>query len=83
MHGFLNLLAATIAARAGAPVDELAQILSCEDEGAFKLAHARFEYPGGAANEAELRAARTQGFVAYGSCSFAEPIDDLQRMNAI
>lgn len=75
MHGFLNILVAAAIAQ-DAHVGAVAQILDEEDAAAF-----RFTQDSLAAGERQLslddlRRAR-ETFVAYGSCSFSEPVDDL------
>jgi hypothetical protein len=70
MHGFLNILFA--ASRAG-DVDrgDLEAILAQEDASAFV-------FP----DDATMANARTR-FIAYGSCSFEEPVDDLRALGLI
>jgi hypothetical protein len=76
MHGFLNLLAAATFAP-GADEPQLREIVAEEDASAFVLHEATFSWRGRTAGLAELQRARSTGFVAYGSCSFSEPVDDL------
>jgi hypothetical protein len=82
MHGFLNILAGSIfAGRVG-----LAQLEGIVAEEA--AANVRFEegglHAGGLfASVEEIAAAREHGFVAYGSCSFSEPVDDLRAMHVL
>lgn len=61
-HGFLNVLAATAAARAGAEVPEIAALLETTDPAALL--------------DADLTEARAS-FDSFGSCSIAEPLEDL------
>ncbi len=63
MHGFLNLLAA--ASQRTASEAALAAIVAAEDHRDFSVLDVE-----------ELRRGR-QAFIAYGSCSFNEPIEDL------
>jgi hypothetical protein len=81
-HGFLNLLAAAGAAADGAAAPELERILAEEDAGAFRLGAAGLALAG-----LELRAegaARARAlFTSYGSCSWREPLDDLERLGAL
>lgn len=76
MHGFLNVLAAATFARQGASAAELQSIVEAQD--------AQRVRPGadGLPEEA-LRAAREQSFIAYGSCSFSEPTQDLQALGIL
>ena len=76
MHGFINLLAAAVFSRALAS-DELAAILAEEDPAAFRFDERSMSWNERSASLEEIAAAREHGFVSYGSCSFAEPVDDL------
>lgn len=70
MHGFLNVLLA--AGRAGeASRSEIAAIIAEEDPKALPLR-----------DEAVMRRAR-QRFIAYGSCSFDEPVADLRALGVL
>lgn len=83
MHGFLNILAASAAAVSGADRAELARLLSLEDASQFALDEAGLNAAGMHASAADLEAARRKAFVAYGSCSFTEPIEDLRHLHFI
>jgi hypothetical protein len=81
MHGFLNLLAA--AAFAGAGEDAVAAILAEEDPGAFALDAEGLSVHGRRADPAALAQMRAERLVAYGSCSFAEPVEDLTALGVL
>ena len=66
-HGFLNFLTAADRAAAGADEAELREILATTDAGALTT--------GSAAGRAL--------FVSIGSCSFAEPVEDLQELGLL
>jgi hypothetical protein len=68
-HGFLNLLAAAVFG------DEEAALAE-EDLGAFRLDRESFRWRERAASVADVEQGRKL-FVAFGSCSFSEPVDDL------
>lgn len=68
MHGFLNLLAAAALARRGASVEELAGVIALEDS---------VPLPD---SVEDMGAVRRDLFIAYGSCSFSEPVDDLRKL---
>lgn len=69
-HGFLNLLAAAIFGH-----EELA--LAEEDEEAFRLSAHALAWRDRSASVEEIAHARKNVFVAFGSCSFSEPVEDL------
>ena len=74
-YGFVNLLAAS------AFGDEEA-VLAEEDEGAFAIEDDAFRWRDRTASVAEVERAR-ELFVAFGSCSFDEPVDDLRRLGLL
>jgi hypothetical protein len=76
MHGFLNLLAAAALARRVNAVT-LEQIIADEEAGAFAFDDASFAWRDERIGVDELAMTRRTSFVSYGSCSFAEPVDDL------
>lgn len=83
MHGFLNLLAAAALARSGAPDPEIAEAVDCEEVRAFGLDDGGFRYREHSFDRAFMAAVRSEQFVSYGSCSFAEPVDDLRAMGVL
>jgi hypothetical protein len=82
MHGFLNILAA--AAFAPRVDDEtLRRIVAEEEAGAFTFDDGSFAWRDLRIGASELEEARRRAFVAYGSCSFAEPVEDLIAMGVL
>ena len=82
MHGFLNLLgAAAFATQVDAAT--LQAIVAEEDADAFLFSSDAFAWRGRTAGISELAAIRRGAFVAYGSCSFAEPAADLTGMGLL
>lgn len=79
MHGFLNLLAATVIAR---DPDEAARILADEDAQAFALDD-ELRWRERSAAAPEIEAARRERFIGYGSCSFDEPVNDLRALGIL
>ena len=76
-HGFVNLLVASAAAEAGHGIETVTNIIADADPDDFSISTAfvtwrELSIPGPA-----MRRVRTQGFVAYGSCDFFEPIEAL------
>ena len=80
MHGFVNVfLAAAFAAR-GMDVAALAALLGEEDPKAFAFAGGKAAWRGHALPAERLREARRDFALAFGSCSFDEPRQDLEAM---
>jgi hypothetical protein len=83
-HGFLNLLAAAVFAHAeGLGADELVPLLAEEDPAAFSVDVSGLAAHGHHADAAAIAEARAELFVAYGSCSFDEPVEDLISLGVI
>lgn len=84
MFGFLNVfVAAALAGRAcqdnRAELDELAELLDERDATAFTFKDDHVSWRGHSITHRDLEAAR-RAAVSYGSCSFAEPVEDLQTL---
>jgi hypothetical protein len=75
-HGFLNLLAAVVF---GDEEDALAE----EEPDAFRLDPDAFGWRGRLAGPEEIVRARHERFQSIGSCSFFEPIEELERLGAL
>jgi hypothetical protein len=75
-HGFLNLLAAVVF---GDEEDALAET----DPAAFELDPSVFAWRGRAASAAELAEARRGRFHSIGSCSFFEPVEELEALGVL
>jgi hypothetical protein len=75
-HGFLNLLAAVVFG------DEEAALAE-EVAAAFSLDRASFRWRGREAGAVELASARTERLRAIGSCSFFEPVEELQALGML
>lgn len=82
MHGFFNIIAAAALA-ARVERDTLVRIVAEEEPEAFAFDAASFAWRGERMSLSELARARAHAFVAYGSCSFAEPVDDLVALGLI
>ena len=82
MHGFLNLLcASTFAGRADTAT--LRSIVADESPASFTLNQDGLAWRDLRASDEEIAAARQHGFVAYGSCSFSEPVEDLTNLSML
>lgn len=83
MHGFLNVFAAAAFARAGAGPAELEAVLKEEDAAAFRLDDRQLAWRHLAATTDEIAAARRSFAGSFGSCSFAEPVADLEALGLL
>ncbi len=76
-HGFLNVLTAAIAAHAGAGLLTIEAIIADTDPEAFEVGFAGVEWRGERVGASAIDETRSAGFIAYGSCEFEEPVEDL------
>lgn len=81
MHGFLNLLAAAALA-SRVERDTLVRIVAEEEPSAFRFEETSFAWRDEGIGMTELRQTREEVFVSYGSCSFSEPVADLNALGA-
>lgn len=80
MHGFANLLcAAAILYFAGSP-DEAAAVLQEENPHSFRIAPHAIGWRTLEWNAEQLHEVRSRFFLSFGSCSFTEPIQDLEAL---
>ena len=82
MHGFLNLLAAAALAGRVEPAT-LEAVVAEEEPGAFSFDERSFTWRGQDIGISELESLRRDRFVSYGSCSFAEPVEDLTALGIL
>jgi hypothetical protein len=82
MHGFLNLIAAAALAPS-VDRETLRRIVAEEDASAFRFEAGSFWWRGERISVAQIERARREAFVAYGSCSFAEPVEDLTALGIL
>ena len=83
MHGFLNLIAASLAAREEDPGMAIESALGEEDPHAFRFDDDSFAWRDRHYDVAAIAAMREAAFVGYGSCSFDEPVADLTAMELV
>lgn len=76
-HGFLNILIASGVAARGESAVTVEAIVSETDPAAFSVSPAFVTWRDISIPGSEMRRARRDGFVAYGSCEFDEPVDAL------
>ncbi len=82
MHGFLNMLAAACFAP-DLDAAMIAQIVAEEDAGAFGFDERGFRWRDDVADETLLKEVRARRFLSFGSCSFAEPVEDLAALGIL
>jgi hypothetical protein len=80
MHGFVNVFLASAFAWAGWTAGQLVELLTETSPAAFAFNPEGASWRGHALGADALRAARTQFLLSFGSCSFEEPINDLQSL---
>lgn len=76
-HGFVNLLTAAVAAREGAGVPTIEAIIADTEPGSFELSFAGVVWQGERIGSNAIGETRSHGFVAFGSCEFDQPVEDL------
>ena len=81
MHGFLNVFGAGVLAATNGISQDLVQfILDDEDPASFSFSDDIFEWRGLHATTADIERIRHQ-VTSFGSCSFDEPREDLQKLS--
>ena len=75
-HGFLNLLAAVV-------FGDEEGALSERDPAAFTLDSSTFSWRERSAGPDEIAGARRAGLHSIGSCSFFEPVEELEALGAL
>jgi hypothetical protein len=83
MFGFLNLMLAVAFLRSGMNESEVLQVLEEGDPSAFQAHDSGLSWRGRTLDVDALSDARRLGMVSFGSCSFTEPIEDLQSLQLL
>jgi len=83
MHGFLNVFAAAVFARAGASLSELDALVREQDGLAFRFDDEGLRWRQLQATTSALAATRRDFAGSFGSCSFAEPVADLRALEIL
>lgn len=83
MYGFLNVFLAAAFARAGASATELEAILLERAPDAFRFDERGVQWRHLIVPRQELETVRTRVALAFGSCSFREPVDDLRALGLL
>jgi hypothetical protein len=79
MHGFVNVLCAAALVRLGGTAEQVMRLLEEEAAEAFQVGVDSISAQGFRWSAAQMREVR-QFFTAFGSCSFTEPIHDLEAL---
>ena len=83
MHGFLNLLFAVVLLEAKLlPVDRLENLLADRNAENFTFTESSLAWEGMTADLSQIQAGRER-FISFGSCSFAEPVEDLAQLGLL
>ena len=80
MFGYLNVLLASAFMRQGMNDDDARRVLEERDASAFVIANDSVSWHGRSLDTQALRAVRDEAAVSFGSCSFREPVDELQAL---
>lgn len=83
MHGFLNVFLAAAFAQNGMPEEQLAELLEETVAANFQFDLGSVFWRGEMAVRGHLRNTRNLLAISFGSCSFTEPIEDLQRIGLL
>jgi hypothetical protein len=84
MHGFLNVFGAGVLAHArGLSEDQVTKIIADENASHFLFDNGQFRWDAIHATNTEIGAARRDAVISFGSCSFAEPRDDLRALGLL
>jgi hypothetical protein len=83
MHGFLNLFLCAALMYDGMGREEADALLAEEDGAAFRFDESGVEWKGYRVATEVIAAARRGFAVSFGSCSFEEPLGDLQKLGLL
>jgi hypothetical protein len=83
MHGFLNVFVAAAFLRAGMEPELAVQLLEESEATAFHFSADGITWRQHQVSLTEIAAARKEFAISFGSCSFTEPIDDLQSLHLL
>ncbi len=84
MHGFLNLTFASVLLAVGAIADEeLVEVLSESEGGAFRFSHRRIVWRDREVTVEQIERSRRSFFSSFGSCSIEDPINDLSQLGLL
>lgn len=77
MYGFLNVFLAAVLVAAGGARDDARALLEESDSSAFSFSDDAIVWRGHRFDLEQIRASRREFAISFGSCSFREPVDEL------
>jgi hypothetical protein len=83
MFGFLNVFLTATLLRSGLPASEAEPVLEESSPKAFQVGEREISWRGHRLDTAALKAARERTIISFGSCSFTEPLEDLQALRLL
>jgi hypothetical protein len=83
MHGFLNVFLAAAFAQYGVDANRLVELLEEKSPDAFQFESGCVIWRGDMVVRGQLRNSRNLLAIAFGSCSFEEPIEDLKKIGLL
>ena len=83
MHGFLNVFLAAAFAQTGMATDRLTELLEESDLAAFHFEDDAVIWRGEMVVKGHLRNTRNLFAISFGSCSFEEPLEDLEKLGLL
>lgn len=83
MHGFLNVFLAASFLRQNLNSKFINQLMTESDASRFEFDDEAASWNGNRVDLAQIRLMRERNAVSFGSCSFVEPIEDLQRLGLL
>ncbi len=83
MHGFLNVFLAAAFAHSGMSVEQLTELLEERSPEAFQFDSGGVTWRDEMVVRGQLRNSRSLFAIAFGSCSFEEPIEDMKKIGLL
>jgi hypothetical protein len=83
MYGFLNVLVASGVAKAGGSVEDIATVLEEQSPSAFRFDESGCSWRSYQLPVSTITALRGEFAISFGSCSFTEPVQELQSMGLL
>lgn len=80
MHGFINIFVAAVVSYLGAAAEEVTEALSEESPAAFQWKKRTLIWRNHRLAERQIKEARENFAIGFGSCSFTEPVNELKEL---